>query len=80
MPILEDIAAMKPDAMETFSPPAMGGDTILAEAKQRIGNKVCMIGGFDRSQISNELLYSLLLEKKPRDFTKDKDVRHKSPI
>jgi uroporphyrinogen decarboxylase len=48
MPILEDIAAMKPDAMETFSPPAMGGDTILKEAKQRIGDKVCMIGGFDQ--------------------------------
>lgn len=25
MPILEDIADMKPDAMETFTPPAMGG-------------------------------------------------------
>ncbi len=48
MPILEDIAAMKPDAMETFSPPAMGGDTVLAEAKKRIGDKVCMIGGFDQ--------------------------------
>ena len=48
MPILEDIAAMKPDAMETFSPEAMGGDTILSEAKQRIGEKVCMIGGFDQ--------------------------------
>ena len=48
MPILEDIAAMKPDAMETFSPEAMGGDTILSEAKKRIGEKVCMIGGFDQ--------------------------------
>jgi uroporphyrinogen-III decarboxylase len=48
MPILEDIAAMKPDAMETFSPPDMGGDIILEEAKQRIGDKVCMIGGFDQ--------------------------------
>ena len=48
MPILEDIAAMKPDAMETFTPPDMGGDTRLAEAKQRIGDKVCMIGGFDQ--------------------------------
>jgi uroporphyrinogen decarboxylase len=48
MPILEDIAAMKPDAMETFTPSAMGGDTRLAEAKQRIGDKVCMIGGFDQ--------------------------------
>ena len=33
MPILEDIAAMKPDAMETFTPPAMGGDTILDRSK-----------------------------------------------
>ena len=48
MPILEDIAAMKPDAMETFSPPTMGGDTRLKEAKKRIGDKVCMIGGFDQ--------------------------------
>jgi uroporphyrinogen decarboxylase len=48
MPILEDIASMKPDAMETFSPPAMGGDTVLKDAKKRIGDKVCMIGGFDQ--------------------------------
>ena len=48
MPILEDIADMKPDAMETFTPPAMGGDTDLAEAKRRIGERVCMIGGFDQ--------------------------------
>jgi uroporphyrinogen decarboxylase len=48
MPILENIAAMKPDAMETFSPPAMGGDSRLEEAKNRIGDKVCMIGGFDQ--------------------------------
>ncbi|MBA7567668.1 hypothetical protein ES708_09383 [subsurface metagenome] len=48
MPILEDIAAMKPDAMETFTPPAMGGDVDLAEAKLRIGDRVCMIGGFDQ--------------------------------
>lgn len=48
MPILENIAAMKPNAMETFTPPDMGGDTDLAEAKARIGDKVCMIGGFDQ--------------------------------
>jgi len=48
MPILEDIAAMKPDAMETFTPPAMGGDVDLGEAKRRIGDKVCMIGGLDQ--------------------------------
>jgi uroporphyrinogen decarboxylase len=48
MPILENIAAMNPDAMETFTPEGMGGDTRLTEAKQRIGDKVCMIGGFDQ--------------------------------
>jgi hypothetical protein len=53
MPILEDIAAMKPDAMETFTPPAMGGDVNLAQAKKRIGDKVCMIGGFDQFNFFN---------------------------
>lgn len=48
MPILEQIAGMEPDAMETFTPPAMGGDTDLAQARKRLGNKVCMIGGFDQ--------------------------------
>jgi len=48
MPILENIAAMLPDAMETFTPSSLGGDTNLLEAKNRIGDKVCMIGGFDQ--------------------------------
>jgi uroporphyrinogen decarboxylase len=48
MPILEAIADMAPDAMETFTPPGMGGDADLAEAKRRIGDRVCMIGGLDQ--------------------------------
>lgn len=48
MPLLERIAAMQPDAMETFTPPGMGGDARLTEAKARIGDRVCMIGGFDQ--------------------------------
>jgi hypothetical protein len=48
MPILESVAEMRPDAMETFTPPDMGGDVDLAEAKRRIGDRVCMIGGFDQ--------------------------------
>ena len=48
MPFLERIAAMNPNAMETFAPVGMGGDTRLAEAKRRIGDKICMIGGFDQ--------------------------------
>ena len=50
MPFLERLAAMGPDAMETFTPPGMGGDTDLREAKRRIGDKVCMIGGFDQKE------------------------------
>lgn len=48
MPMLERIADMNPDAMETFTPKAMGGDADLAEAKRRIGHRVCMIGGLDQ--------------------------------
>jgi uroporphyrinogen decarboxylase len=48
MPLLERIASMKPDAMETFTPSGMGGDVDLAEAKRRIGARVCMIGGLDQ--------------------------------
>jgi hypothetical protein len=48
MPLLERIAAMSPDAMETFAPTGMGGDANLAEAKRRIGDRVCMIGGLDQ--------------------------------
>ncbi len=48
MPLLELIAGMGPDAMETFTPPGMGADVNLAEAKRRIGDRVCFIGGFDQ--------------------------------
>jgi len=48
MPLLESVAGMNPDAMETFTPPSLGGDTRLAEAKERIGGRLCMIGGFDQ--------------------------------
>jgi hypothetical protein len=48
MPLLERIADMGPDAMETFTPPAMGGDVDLAEAKRRIGDRVCLVGGWDQ--------------------------------
>lgn len=54
MPILEQIAGMNPDAMETFTPIGMGGDVNLAEAKKRIGDKVCMIGGLDQYRFFND--------------------------
>lgn len=48
MPMLERVLAMKPDAIETFTPPGMGGDTNLTTAKSLVGTKACMIGGFDQ--------------------------------
>ena len=48
MPLLERIADMGPDAIETLTPSDMGGDIRLAEAKRRIGDRTCMIGGFDQ--------------------------------
>jgi uroporphyrinogen-III decarboxylase len=48
MPILEAIAGMQPDAVETLTPPGMGGDVDLAEAKRRIGHRACLIGGLDQ--------------------------------
>jgi len=50
MPILEAIADMNPDAMETFTPKGMGGDADLAEAYRRIGSRVCFIGGVDQNE------------------------------
>jgi uroporphyrinogen decarboxylase len=48
MPILERLVALGADALETFTPPGMGGDVDLAEAKRRVGDRVAMIGGFDQ--------------------------------
>jgi hypothetical protein len=50
MPILERLVGLGANALETFTPRAMGGDINLAEAKRRIGDKVCMIGGFDQNR------------------------------
>lgn len=50
MPILEHLVTLGSNALETFTPPAMGGDMNLAEAKRRIGDKVCFIGGFDQNR------------------------------
>ena len=50
MPILEHLVSLGSNALETFTPPAMGGDMNLAEAKRRIGDKVCFIGGFDQNR------------------------------
>lgn len=45
--ILEDVADIGPDIFESLDPPSLGGDNTLADAKRRIGTKVCLKGNLD---------------------------------
>ena len=49
MPLLETVAENGADCLETMTPPAMGADCNLAQAKRRVGNKLAFIGGFDQN-------------------------------
>lgn len=49
MPLLETVAENGADCLETMTPPSMGADCRLAEAKQRVGKKLAFIGGFDQN-------------------------------
>ncbi|NLG51169.1 MAG: hypothetical protein GX552_13760 [Chloroflexi bacterium] len=44
--ILEDLADMGIDTLETLTPPEASGDVVLADVKRRIGDRVCLMGGF----------------------------------
>jgi uroporphyrinogen-III decarboxylase len=50
MPLLETVVENGTDALETMTPPAMGGDCDLEAATQRVGDKLCFIGGFDQNK------------------------------
>ena len=54
MPILNSIKAMKPAAMETFTPVGMGADVDLKKAREILGPEMCMIGGFDQLHFFTE--------------------------
>lgn len=45
--LLEDIADTATDALETITSDRSSGDVNLADAKQRIGDRVCLFGGFN---------------------------------
>ena len=45
--LLEDIADTGPDAIETLTSSRSSGDVDLADAKRRIGDRVCLFGGFN---------------------------------
>lgn len=49
MPLLETVQENGADALETMTPPGMGGDCDLAAAERRVGDKLSFIGGFDQN-------------------------------
>ena len=50
MPLLETVVENGADALETMTPPEMGGDCDLAEATRRVGDKLAFVGGFDQNR------------------------------
>jgi hypothetical protein len=57
-PFLERMVAAGPDVVETLTPPAAssGGDIELEDAKRRVGDQVCLMGGFnERVLLSDDL-------------------------
>ncbi len=51
MAILDCIAENGCDASETLTPPGMGGDADHGAIRQRLGNKLCLIGGLDQLRV-----------------------------
>lgn len=50
MQLLDLVVENGADALETMTPPGMGGDCDLAEATRRVGDKLAFIGGFDQNR------------------------------
>jgi uroporphyrinogen-III decarboxylase len=53
MPMCAAVKAMRPDAVETFTPAGMGGDADLKRARTILGDGIAMIGGFDQFHFFN---------------------------
>jgi hypothetical protein len=53
---LERMVAAGPDAVETLTPPAAssGGDIELEDAKRRVGDQVCLMGGFNEKVLLSD--------------------------
>lgn len=49
MPLLDIVVENGADGLETMTPPIMGGDCILSECTERIGDRMFFIGGFDQN-------------------------------
>lgn len=51
--LLELMADTGADALETLTPPTSSGDLELAEAKRRVGDRLCLCGGFDERVLAD---------------------------
>ena len=54
--LLERMVDAGPHSIETLTPPAVssGGDIELADAKRRVGGRVCLMGGFNERVLSSD--------------------------
>jgi uroporphyrinogen-III decarboxylase len=51
---LEDIIETGPDALETITSKATSGDFDLADVKKRVGQRVCLFGGFNEHILKSD--------------------------
>lgn len=51
---LEDMVETGPDALETITSKKTSGDFELADVKQRVGNRICLFGGFNEHTLKSE--------------------------
>ncbi|MBN2853493.1 MAG: hypothetical protein JXQ23_12225 [Clostridia bacterium] len=49
MPMLDIFSKNGADGLETMTPVSMGGDCVISECTERIGDKMFFIGGFDQN-------------------------------
>ncbi len=52
--ILEDMIATGADALETITGPGNTGDFDLADVKRRVGDRVCLFGGFNERILTSQ--------------------------
>lgn len=54
--LLERMVAVGPHAIETLTPPtiSLGGDIDLGDAKRRVGEQVCLMGGFNEQVLTSD--------------------------
>jgi uroporphyrinogen-III decarboxylase len=50
MPLLDIVKLNGADALETMTPPDMGGDCDIYKAAEKVGDKLAFIGGLDQNK------------------------------